>query len=74
MVWLRALREMVYTAGQIGGMNLCGRVNSMIAQQESLQVKEKEEALITGEELAAIGDLGRCELVAGRIVKLSPSQ
>lgn len=65
---------MVYTAGQIGGMNLCGRVNSMIAQQESLQVKEKEEALITGEELAAMGDLGRCELVEGRIVKLSPTK
>ncbi|MBL1129503.1 MAG: Uma2 family endonuclease [Chloroflexi bacterium] len=65
---------MVYTAGQIGGINLCGRVNSMIAQQESLQVKEKEEALITGEELAAMGDLGRCELVAGRIVKLSPTK
>ncbi|GIK58726.1 MAG: Uma2 family endonuclease [Chloroflexi bacterium] len=46
----------------------------MIAQQESLQVKEKEEALITGEELAAMGDLGRCELVAGRIVKLSPTK
>lgn len=65
---------MVYTAGQIDGMNLCGRVNSMIAQQESLQVKEKEEALITGEELAAMGDLGRCELVEGRIVKLSPTK
>lgn len=46
----------------------------MIAQQESLQVKEKEEALITGEELAAMGDLGRCELVEGRIVKLSPTK
>lgn len=46
----------------------------MIAQQDLVQSKVKEEALITGEELAAMGDLGRCELVEGRVVKLSPTK
>ena len=30
-------------------------------------------SLITGEELAKMGNLGRCELVAGRIVPMSPT-
>ncbi|MBX3055205.1 MAG: Uma2 family endonuclease [Anaerolineae bacterium] len=46
----------------------------MIAQQDLVQSKLNEEALITGEELAAMGDLGRCELVEGRVVKLSPAK
>ncbi len=46
----------------------------MIAQQDLVQSKLNEEALITGEELAAMGDLGRCELVEGRVVKLSPTK
>ena len=29
--------------------------------------------LITGEELARMGDIGRCELVDGRIVRMSPT-
>jgi Uma2 family endonuclease len=29
--------------------------------------------LISGEELARMGDLGRCELIDGRIVRMSPS-
>jgi Uma2 family endonuclease len=32
-----------------------------------------EETLITGEELAAMGDIGPCELVGGRIVRMSPT-
>jgi len=31
-----------------------------------------EEKLITGEELLAMGDIGPCELIDGRIVELSP--
>ncbi|MCL4262267.1 MAG: Uma2 family endonuclease [Anaerolineae bacterium] len=46
----------------------------MIAQQDLVQTKAKEEVLITGEELAMMGDLGRCELVEGRIVKFSPTK
>jgi Uma2 family endonuclease len=29
--------------------------------------------LISGEELARMGDLGRCELIDGRIVRMSPA-
>ncbi len=32
-----------------------------------------EDRLITGEELAQMGGLGRCELVDGRIVRMSPT-
>jgi Uma2 family endonuclease len=46
----------------------------MIAQQNLIHSKLPDETLITGEELAAMGDLGRCELVEGRIVKLSPTK
>ena len=30
------------------------------------------ETLVTGEELLALGDIGPCELIEGRIVKMSP--
>ncbi len=30
-----------------------------------------EERLITGEELARMGDIGRCELIDGRIIRIS---
>jgi len=36
-------------------------------------LKDFQEALITGEELYQMPDLGRCELVDGRIVPLSPT-
>ena len=32
-----------------------------------------DERLITGEDLARMGDVGRCELVDGRIVRMSPT-
>jgi Uma2 family endonuclease len=32
-----------------------------------------DDRIITGEELARMGDLGRCELVDGRIVRMSPT-
>lgn len=32
-----------------------------------------ETQLMTGEELAAMGSLGRCELIEGRIVPMSPT-
>ena len=32
-----------------------------------------EERLITGEELARMGDIGRCELIDGRIIRMSPT-
>ena len=32
-----------------------------------------KETLITGEALFAMGDIGRCELIEGRIVKMSPT-
>jgi len=31
------------------------------------------ENLITGEELAGMGDLGRCELIDGRVVRMNPT-
>jgi len=31
-----------------------------------------EERLITGEELARMGDIGRCELIDGRIIRMGP--
>jgi len=43
-------------------------------QRELTRPAEKEETLITGEELAEMGDLGRSELVEGRIVELSPTK
>lgn len=36
-------------------------------------LKDSQEVLITGEELYQMPDLGRCELVDGRIVPLSPT-
>jgi Uma2 family endonuclease len=36
-------------------------------------VEVTQTGLITGEELAKMGNLGRCELVAGRIVPMSPT-
>lgn len=36
------------------------------------QVAEKQK-IITGDELLAMGDIGRCELVEGRIVPMSPT-
>jgi Uma2 family endonuclease len=35
--------------------------------------EDKQTKLITGEELAQMGNLGRCELIAGRIVPMSPT-
>lgn len=46
----------------------------MVTQHDLVHSSTEQEALITGEELAAMGDLGRCELVEGRIVKLSPTK
>lgn len=46
----------------------------MVTQHDLVHPSTEQEALITGEELAAMGDLGRCELVEGRIVKLSPTK
>ncbi|MCS6938735.1 MAG: Uma2 family endonuclease, partial [Roseiflexus sp.] len=34
---------------------------------------ETAERLITGSELAAMGNIGRCELVEGRIIPMSPT-
>jgi Uma2 family endonuclease len=39
-----------------------------VAEQDTV-----EAALITGEELYEMGDIGRCELVEGRIRRMSPS-
>ncbi|MDX1522402.1 MAG: Uma2 family endonuclease [Anaerolineae bacterium] len=39
----------------------------------SVDVTISQTQLITGEALAAMGDVGRCELVAGKIVKMSPT-
>ena len=36
-------------------------------------VEVTQTGLITGEELAQMGNLGRCELIAGRIVPMSPT-
>jgi Uma2 family endonuclease len=36
-------------------------------------VEGMQTGLITGEELATMGNLGRCELIAGRIVPMSPT-
>lgn len=33
----------------------------------------EEQKVITGEELLEMGDIGRCELVEGRIVSMSPA-
>ncbi len=46
----------------------------MAVQRELTRPTQKEEALITGEELAEMGDLGRSELVEGRVVELSPTK
>jgi len=35
---------------------------------------EAEPGLLTGEELAAMGDIGPCELIEGRLVHLSPAR
>ncbi|MCS6910446.1 MAG: hypothetical protein NZM11_07740 [Anaerolineales bacterium] len=32
------------------------------------------ETLLTGEDLLALGDIGPCELVEGRLVKMSPTR
>jgi hypothetical protein len=39
----------------------------------AVDVTITQAGLITGEELAKMGNLGRCELVAGRIVPMSPT-
>jgi Uma2 family endonuclease len=39
----------------------------------TVATKPVKEELITGEELLAMGDIGRSELVDGRIVRMSPS-
>jgi Uma2 family endonuclease len=39
----------------------------------AVNVAPPEVALLTGEELAALGDVGPCELVEGRIVSMSPT-
>lgn len=36
-------------------------------------VQTSEKSLITGEELLAMGDIGPCELIDGRIVKMTPT-
>lgn len=46
----------------------------MAVQQDVIRSESKETTLITGEELAAMGDSGPCELVEGRILKLSPAK
>lgn len=46
----------------------------MIAQRDFVLPELNENTLLTGEELAAMGDIGPCELVEGRIVKLSPTK
>ncbi|MEW6368930.1 MAG: Uma2 family endonuclease [Acidobacteriota bacterium] len=33
----------------------------------------EQKVLLTGEELLAMGDVGRCELVRGEIVRMSPT-
>src|SRR5207247_7641741 len=45
-----------------------GPVRSMASPPSST-----EERLITGEELARMGDIGRCELIDGRIIRMSPT-
>jgi len=49
-------------------------VRNMIAQKDLILPEWKEDTLITGEELAEMEDIGPCELVEGRIVKLSPTK
>jgi Uma2 family endonuclease len=39
----------------------------------AVELATTEANLITGEELAAMGDIGQCELVEGRIVPMSPT-
>ena len=39
----------------------------------AVNVAPPEVVLLTGEELAALGDVGPCELVEGRIVSMSPT-
>jgi Uma2 family endonuclease len=39
----------------------------------SAELTLTETALITGEELAEMGNLGRCELIEGRIVSMAPT-
>src|SRR5258708_1924002 len=43
----------------------------MLAERNVLVLEEEQ--LVTGEELFAMGDIGRCELVEGRIVNISPT-
>jgi Uma2 family endonuclease len=38
-----------------------------------MTVAEPKQKLVTGEELMEMGDIGRCELVAGEIIKMSPT-
>jgi Uma2 family endonuclease len=40
---------------------------------EAENLPRQPEAPITGEELLALGDIGRCELIDGRIVMMSPT-
>lgn len=48
----------------------------MAVQKTSIQSLSAghEPALLTGEELAAMGDIGPCELIEGRIVRVSPTR
>ena len=39
----------------------------------AVKVEPQTETLVTGEELLAMGDIGPCELIEGRIVQMSPT-
>ncbi len=46
----------------------------MAVQLINPQTEEKQEPLITGQELLEMGDIGPCELIEGRIVYMSPTK
>ena len=45
-----------------------------VPQQAATRPHRPEAKLITGEELLAMGDVGPCELISGRIVRKAPAQ
>ena len=42
-------------------------------EQMDIKTVVDDHKLITGTDLAAMGDIGRCELIAGRVVRMSPT-
>lgn len=50
------------------------RSHSMTIQEMTTAFEIEESPLISGEELLEMGDIGPCELVEGRIIKMSPTK